>query len=513
MFKTQPIEKESLVAGVDSVRRVANKKLGGETKSRLGQFMTPASTATFMASLFKESNIPVVELLDPGAGVGSLATAFLARLKEWEHVKSVNLDAFEIDSVMLGFLEKNLETCRAICNQRSFSFGYRIFNKDFIVQASEQIFEAGGLWRKNLKHYTHCIMNPPYKKISSSSFHRKSLRSAGIETVNLYSGFVALALSLLDTGGQLVAIIPRSFCNGPYYRSFRKFVFKHSAIKKIHLFKSRNTAFKDDNVLQENVIVCLEKEGVQDDVELSFSSDDTFSDLTTSLTPFSHVVYPADKELFIHIPSASDNVSCVDEFEIVLSDIGLQVSTGPVVDYRLREHLVQMPDLDSVPLLYPCHFSSMATRWPVKDCKKPNAITINEKTRKWLYPNGYYTVVRRFSSKEEKRRIVASVVSPEDFKDKKFIGFENHLNVFHFNRQGLPENLARGLAVYLNCKAVDENFRRFSGHTQVNATDLRMMKYPDRKTLIRLGEWVNTQDELVMDEFDKHLEEVVNEPS
>ena len=52
--------------------------------------------------------------------------------------------------------------------------------------------------------------------------------------------------------GQIVAIIPRSFCNGPYYRSFRDFILERAAIKQIHLFGSRNKAFMDDNVLQEN---------------------------------------------------------------------------------------------------------------------------------------------------------------------------------------------------------------------------------------------------------------------
>ena len=52
------------------------------------------------------------------------------------------------------------------------------------------------------------------------------------------------------------------------------------------------------------------------------------------------------------------------------------------------------------------------------------------------------------------------------------LGFENHLNVFHQHKHGLPDNLAHGLAAFLNTTAVDEHFRRFNGHTQVNATDL-----------------------------------------
>ncbi len=46
---------------------------------------------------------------------------------------------------------------------------------------------------------------------------------------------------------------------------------------------------------------------------------------------------------------------------------------------------------------------------------------------------------------------------------------------------------AKGLAAYLNSTLVDAYFRQFSGHTQVNATDLRNLKYPDLATLKRIG--------------------------
>lgn len=82
---------------------------------------------------------------------------------------------------------------------------------------------------------------------------------AGIETVNLYSGFMALALDLLKEGGELVAIIPRSFCNGPYYKAFREKILKDSSIQRIHVFDSRTDAFSDDGVLQENIIIHLIK--------------------------------------------------------------------------------------------------------------------------------------------------------------------------------------------------------------------------------------------------------------
>jgi adenine-specific DNA-methyltransferase len=119
---------------------------------------------------------------------------------------------------------------------------------------------------------------------------------------------------------------------------------------------------------------------------------------------------------------------------------------------------------------------------------QPNAIAHTMATQKWLYPTGFYTVVRRFSSKEERRRVVANVVDPTALPYP-WLGLENHLNVFHIGREPLSEDLAHGLATYLNSTAVDQYFRQFNGHTQVNATDLRSMRYPDRATLVALGQW------------------------
>lgn len=379
----------------------------------------------------------------------------------------------------------------------------RIIAGDYIELATaDDLFTA-----KQPSGYTHAILNPPYKKINSNSSHRLALRRVGIETVNLYSAFVALAVAQAAPGGQIVAIIPRSFCNGPYYRPFRDFILERAAIRHMHLFASRSKAFKDDEVLQENIIVRLERGGKQGEVTVSTSTDDTFADLVTHAHSFDRIVFSDDPECFIHVPTSPEKnaIELSPAIRCTLSDLGVKVSTGPVVDFRLKEHLREMPKKDTVPLLYPGHFSSTGTTWPIEGMKKPNAIERNAYTEKWLYPSGFYCVVRRFSSKEEKRRIVASVVEPSVFGDMPMLGFENHLNLFHENRHGLPEALARGLAVFLNTTAVDENFRRFNGHTQVNATDLKLMKYPSRKNLIELGEWVMQQAAPTQDQIDAKL--------
>lgn len=463
-------------------------------KAKLGQFMTPATVARFMAALFPASRIERCRLLDPGCGVGALTCAFLDR---WEAggfgFAAVNVTAYEIDSALRGHLANALAAYSA---RHPRTIEICIDPDDFIASAVNRLQFC-------LPKFTHAILNPPYKKINTDSDARLLLREVGIETVNLYTAFVALALALLEAGGQLIAIIPRSFCNGPYYRPFRDFVFERAALRHLHLFDSRNSAFKEDAVLQENVIIALERGGVQGEVTVTTSTDDSFADLTTTVYPFDQIVFPSDTERFIHVPTERTERAAPGGY--MLADLALKVSTGPVVDFRLREHLRDAPEPSAVPMLYANHFSGQRTLWPLVGAKKPSAIMRNAQTEHWLMPTGFYCVTRRFSSKEERRRVVAYVVDPTAFAGAEMLGFENHLNVFHENKHGLTEALARGLAVFLNSTAVDADFRRFSGHTQVNATDLRTMRFPSRADLTKLGDWAKNSGELTQAMIDEQV--------
>jgi hypothetical protein len=164
-----------------------------------------------------------------------------------------------------------------------------------------------------------------------------------------------------------------------------------------------------------------------------------------------------------------------------------------------------MPEPGTVPLLYPGHFIGNFIDWPKENWKRSNSIEFSSPIKHWLYPNGFYTVVRRFSSKEEKRRINASVVNPNYFSDYPALGFENRLNVFHFRKESLGEDITYGLTAFLNSTPVDQYFRRFNGHTQVNATDLRTMKYPNRETLVSIGKWAKKNRDATQDMIDEML--------
>ena len=211
----------------------------------------------------------------------------------------------------------------------------------------------------------------------------RMLYSSGIEVANLYAVFVWLSMLLLEPGGQMVAITPRSFCNGPYFKKFRAAFLRMMSLKRIHIFESRKKAFGDDNVLQENIIYHAVR-GLQKpkSVIISASEGLDFDKARTLSVPYSRVVHPGDRDMFIHLDIKEADVGPAEQmkcFTSSLNKLGLSVSTGRVVDFRAREHLRQSPQQETVPLIYPCHFTNGFINWPVESGKKPNAIVSSQR--------------------------------------------------------------------------------------------------------------------------------------
>lgn len=459
-----------------------------QTQHELGQFLTPTHVADFMASLFSFES-PEVRLLDAGAGKGALTAALVRRLCLAERrPKRIAVAAYELDGTVMDALLKTLHECQLECERAGIEFSSTVHNEDFI-SAAVSILRVD-LFSPDLPVYNAAIVNPPYRKLRSDSSARLMLRSVGIETSNFYTGFVALIIKLLTKGGELVAITPRSFCNGPYFKPFRDELLETMSLHRLHLFESRSAAFGKDNVLQENVIVhAIKGEKQTKDVIISSSSGKPTGTLRERNAPYCEVVSSNDPERFIHVGLGDEHQRAkiaVNSLQAMLKDLDVTVSTGRVVDFRAKSFLRKRPGADTAPLIYPCHFNGGVVVWPKEDSKKPNAIMIHDKTRELLVPAGIYVLVKRFSSKEERRRIVACIYDPTQIPAES-VAFENHLNYFHIRGQGLPMFLARGLAAFLNSTMIDSYFREFSGHTQVNATDLRKLNYPTRTALENLG--------------------------
>ncbi|MGH3851063.1 MAG: Eco57I restriction-modification methylase domain-containing protein, partial [Pseudonocardiaceae bacterium] len=362
--------------------------------------------------------------MDAGAGAGSLTAALFARVLREQWSVTVHAHAVEVDEDLLPTLKETLRECQlAVPGSTS-----ELHAVDFIKWAIDQL--PHGLFAQP-QRFDLAILNPPYRKLNTSSRERRLLRSAGIETSNLYSAFVALSLRLLAPSGQLVAITPRSFCNGPYFKAFREQILGEAAIKRIHLFDSRDKAFRDTAVLQENVIIHLVKGRTQGDIVVSSSGGSGHDAITSRSVAFEKVVYPGDRNRFIHLvtdASQSEVPTRIGRLPLALLDLNVSVSTGRVVDFRAQEHLRMQPEPGTVPLLYPMHLREGRIRWPGASTKKACALVSNKATAALMLPCGNYVLVKRFSSKEERRRLVASVLEADDF-DTDLVAIENHMNV------------------------------------------------------------------------------------
>jgi len=176
-----------LTDSTDIARIHCSSRLNLKQRSELGQFLTPASIARFMAGKF--SNLSShISLLDPGAGVGSLTAAFVERLlMNPSNIKRCLITAYEVESIFIPSLQQCLIECCTALESRGIQADYCLREESFIEAITEISLP---LFTTSATSFTHAILNPPYKKINNQSIEKKLLSKLGIETVNLYSAFV-----------------------------------------------------------------------------------------------------------------------------------------------------------------------------------------------------------------------------------------------------------------------------------------------------------------------------------
>jgi adenine-specific DNA-methyltransferase len=467
-------------------------------RKKYAQFFTPLEVASFLASLTLPIEKERIRILDPGAGTGILIAALINHLlNTCQNIKAIDLIAVEIDQSLSDHLFATLKECSTFCEAKKIRFSYKIVIEDFLELSYDQIQyskQADIFLPEETKVglFDVIILNPPYKKINNSSRSRKILNALEEETTNLYTAFLIIAKYLLETSGQIIAITPRSFCNGTYYKRFRNSFFSSLFFHKIHVYTLRDKTFSEDGVLQENLLFVVSPQKPAQNL-VSITNSESPQDLAHQTIKVNHdlIIVPQDKSKIIHIITDEYSVRILEKISLLknkLEDIGISVSTGKVVDFRIGDQLVANLENNSTALFYPFHFSENEIVWPRYSVKKKEAIAVNDVTLEVLIKSGYYTFCKRFSSKEEKKRIVAAFFDADKFNFE-LIGVENHLNYFHINNNPLTREIAVGLTNYLNSTIVDQYFRLFNGHTQVNAEDMRYIPIPDIEKLERLGNY------------------------
>ena len=466
-------------------------------RRQLGQFFTPVSVARFMAALVHPAR-SVRRLLDPGAGTGILACALCEALPA-NAGGPVHVDAYEVDDVLAPLCTASLSYAREFVAKRGVTLSFTVHRSDFVT-GNARLLSPGLFDAEPSGFYDVAIANPPYFKLQKDDPRARATASVVHGQPNIYALFLALMARLLVDQGAMVTITPRSFTTGDYFRRFREDLFRQVIPEAVHLFHSRKDAFRRDAVLQENVILKCRKRRPSPSAAVVISTSHGASDLdrpTRRRVGLASVVDLNSSALTVHIPAddADDEVAgFVRSWPLNLHRLGLEVSTGPVVAFRANRFLRSEARRGEihVPLLWLQHIRPMIVSWPLRTCTKPQHIHNCPESRRLLVPNATYVLLRRFTAKEERRRLTATPLGRAELPGS-WIGLENHLNYVHRpGGSGLDDDEAIGLAALLGTALLDRYVRISSGTTQVNAAELRRLPLPEQTHLVELGRQVRT---------------------
>lgn len=478
-----------------------------DTRKDMGHFGTPAVIAEFMTTMF--TNIPKgnIRLLDPGAGIGILTAAVCDRIAQLDTPTKVEVILYENESGLIPLLEQTMSVAKQVLSMHGHELQFTICENDFVL--SNAPLESDLIdTNDSSETFDLVIMNPPYFKLRKDSEQAKAMSHIIHGQPNIYALFMAIGAQLLSKGGEIVAITPRSYCNGLYFRDFRQWFFDRITPFHIHIFESRKHAFQENGVLQEQIIFAGMRDKCTDDVTITASKGRDIQNSERHDVPIHRVIDDSTNNKIIRISSnALDQriTDIIDSWPTRFKDIGLSISTGPVVTFRAREYLLDKEnEIDSVPLLLSHNVKPFLTLWPSKNTKKDRYFKVCDGSMSLLLPVKNYLILKRFTTKEEKRRIVAGILLADDYPFAD-LALENHLNYVYKSNEELSKAEAYGLAALFNSALLDRYFRTINGNTQVNATEMRTLPLPQLEDIRIIGEKV-----LKLNRFDvKEIESLI----
>lgn len=461
-------------------------------KKHKGQFFTPLPIARFMGGLATPSTKKTVSVLDPGCGLAILSCALIEHLIEESSPETISLSLYETDSSVIPHTQLVLAYLMQWGSEQGVQLNCQLNESDFVLNNSESLDESDTIFDNLTEHgnYDYIISNPPYFKLAKNDIHTVSCSSIVDGQTNIYALFMAICSRLLQKDGQMIFITPRSFASGRYFQSFRNYLFRNVHLDLIHLFNTRKDTFSKDDVLQELVIMRMHPAGDISNITVSFSQG--VGDLDNSYRkeyPASNIVDVSSSGKIVYLPVDKRDEEILNLFRSWdgnMEKYGIKISTGPVVAFRAASNIVEEQSGDVVPLYWLHNVVKMLCDHPINKKGKGQYIKNIPETKSVLLPNKNYVLLRRFSSKDDRSRLVAAPYFG-NMSQYEYVGFENKLNYVYRPKAHLRRDEVMGLAALFDSDLFDAYFRTFNGNINVSATELRMMPLPPIQTIQEIG--------------------------
>ena len=488
-------------------------KVTVQHKKESGQFFTPTAIARLMASLCN-SHVNRIKLLDPGCGTTVLTCALIEYLIEHNpDIELIELVAYDTDPDLIFYAQKTLTYLTNWLDEKGIRFLYYLHLQDFILENAFALTDD--IFSNPIEAYDIIISNPPYFKLSKEDDRTKAAKALVSGQPNIYSIFMGIASKLLKENGELIFITPRSFASGNYFKAFREFFFNTVQIEHIHLFNSRKDTFNRDSVLQETVIVKAIKTKVEKTKQVVVSASDGLKDIfkpTIKYFSSDELIDLSSKEKILHLPTNDKEESVmtlVTKWENNLIDYSIQISTGPVVSFRSWDYIQNDYENGTVflaPLFWLHNVNKMYLQWPVSVKDKGQYIKVESGSMPLLIPNKNYIFLRRFSTKDDKSRLIAAPYFCNYVKAS-YIGVENKVNYIYKIKGHLERSEVAGLCALLNSELFDTYFQIFNGNVNVSATELREMRFPSLESINEIGNMIILSNDYSM----RNVNKVINQ--
>jgi adenine-specific DNA-methyltransferase len=494
---------------LDYVIQQTDKFISTKSKSArkaFGQFFTSKDTARFMANMFDIPSKQFLRILDPGAGSGILSAALLEKINNSsDSFSEIELICYETNSDVLPLLEANIELMRRLSKVK---LTVSVINENYITSQRDDFSETL-MASANSPKYDMIIANPPYFKLSKDAPEAASMKNVCYGAPNIYFLFAAMSLFNLRDDGEMVFIVPRSWTSGAYFSRFRSYFLTNGRLNNIHIFTSRNSVFDKEDVLQETMILKMRKtRNSHSNVVITSSNDSySFNNLSTINVPYDLVV--SGSENYVYLPTSQreiDVLKKVHSFDRPLPELGLKMKTGLTVDFRNRELLRNTSGEHTVPLFYSQHLKEGQVVFPIG---KENEY-ISDELPGIVQKNRNYLFLKRFTSKEEQRRLQCAVYLKSHYPYYSYISTQNKLNFIDtIDHSEMSEELVYGLYAVLNSTLYDVYYRVLNGSTQVNATEMNTIPVPERVKIELMGRRVIDEGDYSTDSCDRIMEEVI----